>query len=39
LRDRPPLDGQATAYYCEAFVCQAPTADPAALERQLSGAT
>jgi len=39
LRDRPPLGGQATAYYCEAFVCQAPTADPATLERQLSGAT
>ncbi|HYS00771.1 MAG TPA: thioredoxin domain-containing protein, partial [Candidatus Eisenbacteria bacterium] len=39
LRDRPPLDGQATAYYCEAFVCQAPTADPAALERQFSRAT
>ncbi len=39
LRDRPPLDGRATAYYCEAFVCQAPTADPATLERQLSGAT
>jgi len=39
LRDRPPLDGRATAYYCEAFVCQAPTADPATLERQLNGAT
>jgi uncharacterized protein YyaL (SSP411 family) len=39
LRDRPPLDGRATAYYCEAFVCQAPTADPATLERQLSGPT
>jgi uncharacterized protein YyaL (SSP411 family) len=39
LRDRPPLDGRATAYYCEAFVCQAPTAEPATLERQLSGAT
>ncbi|HYS28242.1 MAG TPA: thioredoxin domain-containing protein [Candidatus Limnocylindria bacterium] len=39
LRDRPPLDGRATAYYCEGFVCQAPTADPATLQRQLSGAT
>jgi uncharacterized protein YyaL (SSP411 family) len=39
LRDRPQLGGRATAYYCEAFVCQAPTTDPATLERQLSRAT
>ena len=39
LRDRPPLHGQATAYYCEAFVCQAPTADAAALEHLISAAT
>jgi len=39
LRDRPPLEGRATAYYCEAFVCQAPTADPAALEHLISAAT
>jgi uncharacterized protein len=31
LRDRPLLDGQATAYVCENFACQAPVTDPGAL--------
>jgi uncharacterized protein YyaL (SSP411 family) len=31
------LDGQAAAYVCEHYACQAPTADPAELARQLSG--
>jgi uncharacterized protein YyaL (SSP411 family) len=35
LADRRALDGQATAYLCEGFVCQAPTTDPAELARQL----
>lgn len=35
LRDRPLKDGRGTAYLCEGFVCQAPTNDPAELERQL----
>jgi uncharacterized protein len=35
LADRRALDGKATAYLCEGFVCQAPTTDPAELARQL----
>jgi uncharacterized protein YyaL (SSP411 family) len=35
LADRRALDGMATAYLCEGFVCQAPTTDPAELARQL----
>jgi len=35
LRDRPMMDGKATAYLCRAFVCQAPTTDPVALQAQL----
>jgi uncharacterized protein len=35
LRDRPQLDGKATAYVCEHFVCQRPVTDPAALAEQL----
>ena len=38
LRDRQAIDGQATAYLCESFVCQAPTTDPAELRQQLSAA-
>jgi uncharacterized protein YyaL (SSP411 family) len=30
------VDGRATAYLCRDFVCQAPTADPGELRRQLS---
>ena len=39
LRDRPAVDGRATAYLCERFVCQAPTPEPAALAQQLGLAT
>jgi uncharacterized protein len=35
LADRRALNGKATAYLCEHFVCQAPTHDPAELARQL----
>ncbi|HWO73352.1 MAG TPA: thioredoxin domain-containing protein [Dehalococcoidia bacterium] len=38
FRDRPALDARPTAYLCEGFVCQAPTADPAELGRQLDAA-
>jgi uncharacterized protein YyaL (SSP411 family) len=36
LRDRPPLDGKATAYVCERFVCQRPVTDPGDLVAQLT---
>ena len=32
-----PLDGRATAYVCENFVCQLPTTDPSVLTQMLSG--
>ena len=35
LADRRAVDGAATAYLCEGFVCLAPTTDPAELARQL----
>ena len=35
LADRHALNGVATAYLCEGFVCQSPTTDPAELGRQL----
>ncbi len=35
LADRRALNGKATAYLCEGFVCQAPTTDPNELARQL----
>ena len=35
LKDRPGLDGSATAYVCERFVCAAPATDPASLAAQL----
>jgi len=35
LSERHPLNGAATAYLCEGFVCQSPTTDPAELQRQL----
>jgi len=35
LADRPMVDGRATAYVCRGFVCDAPTTDPAVLERLL----
>jgi len=34
LQDRGQLDGQATAYVCQAFACQAPAATPAGLRAQ-----
>ncbi len=35
LAGRERLDGRAAAYVCRRFVCQRPTADPAALREQL----
>ena len=35
LRDRPAVDGRATAYVCRGFVCELPTADSAALAQRL----
>jgi uncharacterized protein YyaL (SSP411 family) len=36
LAHRPQLNGQATAYICQRFVCQAPTVDAASLTEQIS---
>jgi uncharacterized protein YyaL (SSP411 family) len=36
LRGRPAVDGAATAYVCERFVCRLPVTDPAGLEAQLA---
>jgi uncharacterized protein YyaL (SSP411 family) len=36
LADRPVRDGQATAYVCRGFTCDAPTTDPQVLASQLS---
>jgi uncharacterized protein YyaL (SSP411 family) len=36
LRDRPAVDGKATAYVCQNFACRLPTTEPDELERQLS---
>jgi uncharacterized protein YyaL (SSP411 family) len=36
LEGRDQRDGQATAYVCERYACQAPTVDPAELRRQLA---
>ena len=33
--EQKPIDGKPTAYVCEHFTCQAPTADPAQLSRLL----
>ncbi len=35
LRDRPAIDGKATAYVCENYACKQPATDPAALDAQL----
>jgi uncharacterized protein len=35
LAERRAINGVATAYLCEGFVCRSPTTDPAELERQL----
>ena len=37
-RDRPAVDGRATAYVCRRFTCSAPTTDPAALGQLLAAA-
>jgi hypothetical protein len=37
VRDRPAVDGLATAYVCRGFACLRPTTSPAALEAQLAG--
>ena len=36
LQDRPQLDGRATAYVCEGFVCQRPVTESEALAAQLT---
>jgi uncharacterized protein YyaL (SSP411 family) len=36
LQDRGLVDGQATAYICQAFACQAPVTKPAKLQAQLA---
>ena len=36
LADRPALEGRATAYVCEHFVCQLPVTEPEALAAQLA---
>jgi len=38
-RDRPAVDGRATAYVCRHFACSSPTTDPAELERLLGSAS
>ena len=35
LEGRQKIDGAATAYVCENYVCQLPVTDPQALARQL----
>ncbi|MFI1941397.1 thioredoxin domain-containing protein [Streptomyces purpureus] len=37
LKDRPLVDGAPAAYVCRHFTCDAPTTDPAVLDRTLSG--
>ena len=37
LEGKPTVGGDATAYVCRRYVCQAPTTDPHALGRQLDG--
>jgi uncharacterized protein len=37
LEDREPVDGRATAYVCEHFICQAPVTTPQELARALAG--
>jgi uncharacterized protein YyaL (SSP411 family) len=37
LDGKRALSGRPTAYICERYACQAPTADPAELGRQLDG--
>jgi uncharacterized protein YyaL (SSP411 family) len=37
LHDRASVEGKATAYVCQRFVCQLPVTDPEALAAQLTG--
>ncbi|MBI4259321.1 MAG: thioredoxin domain-containing protein, partial [Actinobacteria bacterium] len=37
LAGRPSVDGRATAYVCERFVCRQPVTEPEALAAQLTG--
>jgi uncharacterized protein YyaL (SSP411 family) len=37
LRDRPKIEGRATAYVCEQFMCKEPVTTPTALASQLLG--
>jgi hypothetical protein len=39
LADKPPRDGQATAYVCRQYLCDAPVTDPAELPAQLARAS
>jgi uncharacterized protein len=39
LKDVRPMDGKATAYVCENFVCQLPTTDVAVMMKQLGIST
>jgi uncharacterized protein len=39
LRDRPMIEGRATAYVCEHYTCQQPVTSAAELARQLSSET
>jgi uncharacterized protein YyaL (SSP411 family) len=36
LADRPQINGKATAYVCQGFVCQAPVTEPTPLAEQIS---
>jgi uncharacterized protein YyaL (SSP411 family) len=38
LADKPARDGQATAYVCRQYLCEAPTTDPTELQTQLARA-